>query len=438
MSGRALAGACALCLAHTAGAADVAPYFHAWGGSLVEARRTAGMDSAILSFAITRGSCALDRALLDKLPDARNYVAGGGRLLISFGGADGTYAEIACKDDNQLFNMIEKLMQDAGTRQLDFDIEGHQTTNAEGNARRARVLARLQARYPDLYISFTLPGWLRGFNEDQLNVIRSTVAAGVRIDMVNVMTQSFGPDNIRTMVTPSTMGQASIVTFRAAANQMATIFRGRTPAQIHAMMGMTPMIGWNDDGSTFTLADAQTVADFAKLNGVGLLSYWSFQRDQSGLPYHRIFKSADEGGQPIQARVPTPAPAPAPSPAPAAAPVSACNAPEWVMYRQYAAGSVVAYGGKLYIARLANPGYNPTISTHFWSAYLCGGSYPAAAPAPAAPAPGAACNASGWVQGRQYAAGSIVAYGGGTYRAQHANPGYNPTISTYYWARGGC
>ena len=45
-----------------------------------------------------------------------------------------------------------------------------------------------------------------------------------------------------------------------------------------------------------------------------------------------------------------------------------------------------------------------------------------------------AAGAAAWVQGQSYVAGSIVSYGGKLYRALYANPGYNPTISTYYWA----
>jgi hypothetical protein len=57
----------------------------------------------------------------------------------------------------------------------------------------------------------------------------------------------------------------------------------------------------------------------------------------------------------------------------------------------------------------------------------------------AAPAPApATCSSSTWVQGQYYAAGSIVVYGGSTYVAKYANPGYNPTISTYYWAPKAC
>ena len=370
---KALTGAVVLCLGQAASAVEVAPFFHSWGGSLVEAKQSAGMTSAILAFAVTRGNCALVPNFTNKLPDARNYVASGGQLLMSFGGADGIYAEIACRDDNELFALMEKVMEDSGSRRFDFDIEGYQLLNTEGTARRARVLARLQAKYPDLYVSFSLPGWLRGLNPPAIDLLTTTQAAGVRIDMVNVMTMSFGQENLRTMVMPSTVGQASVMTFRATANQMAAIFPNKSQPQIYAMMGISPMIGKNDDGSTFTLDDARTVAEFVNANGVGLISYWSFQRDraqanngsddlnsfsgvaQSNFQFHSIFKSAGDN-----------------TVAAASTEAQACNTSTWTQGRQYGAGSVVSYpDGNAYIAKFSNPGYNPTVSTYFWSRYAC-------------------------------------------------------------------
>lgn len=38
-----------------------------------------------------------------------------------------------------------------------------------------------------------------------------------------------------------------------------------------------------------------------------------------------------------------------------------------------------------------------------------------------------------WVQGKQYYAGDKVSYQGGFYIAEHANPGWPPTVSTWYW-----
>nr|WP_279571286.1 glycoside hydrolase family 19 protein [Streptomyces hainanensis] len=56
-------------------------------------------------------------------------------------------------------------------------------------------------------------------------------------------------------------------------------------------------------------------------------------------------------------------------------------------------------------------------------------------PASAAPAPRAAscATATDWRAGTWYPAGSIVRYNGAYYIAEHDNPGYDPTISTWYW-----
>ena len=444
-----------LCLSQAASAIEISPYFQSWGGSMVDAKQAANLTNTTLGFAVTRGTCAWDAGFAAKIADARNYVSAGGQLRISFGGADGTYAEIACKDDNQLFSMIEKLMVDTGTRRLDFDVEGNQLLDTQGTARRTRVLARLQAKYPDMYLSFTLPIWLRGLDNNSINLLNTTKAAGVRVDMVNMMTMSFGAQNIKTMVVPATVGQATIMGYQAAVSQMAAIYPTKTQTQLNAMMGVTPMIGKNDDGTVFTLADAQTVANFAKQNGMGFIGYWAFQRDraqssssatdlntysgvaQSNYQFYNIFKSA------VGAATPAPVPAPVvPPPYVAPAPVNpapACSSTAWVQGKQYAVGSIVSYpNGKLYIAKVANPGYDPVVSTYFWSQYICGGSAVVAAPVATptvTPTPVAVCGSSAWVQGKDYAIGSIVSYTNGKlYIARVANPGYDPVVSTYFWS----
>jgi len=100
------------------------------------------------------------------------------------------------------------------------------------------------------------------------------------------------------------------------------------------------------------------------------------------------------------------------------APVACCTKPAaWVRGQQYAAGALVSYAdGLSYVAKLDNPGYDPTISTFFWAPVAC--TKPVA-----------------WVRGQQYAAGALVSYANGlTYVAKLANPGYDPTISTFFWA----
>ena len=48
------------------------------------------------------------------------------------------------------------------------------------------------------------------------------------------------------------------------------------------------------------------------------------------------------------------------------------------------------------------------------------------------------CSYPAWVEYQNYAAGAIVTYQGALYQAKYANPGYIPTVSTYYWAPYAC
>jgi predicted chitinase/chitodextrinase len=49
------------------------------------------------------------------------------------------------------------------------------------------------------------------------------------------------------------------------------------------------------------------------------------------------------------------------------------------------------------------------------------------------------CNYPNWVAGQYYSAGAIVRYTNGLYyQASHDNPGYDPTISTWYWSPYAC
>ncbi len=444
--------------AGSASAAEISPYFQGYSvGSMVDALRNDGLTHATLAFAVTRGNCAFDPYITDRMADARNYKAAGGNLIISMGGADGVYAEVACTDD-QMFALMDKLIIDSGTRRIDWDVEGQQLSNLDATARRNRVLLRLKAKYPDLQTSFTLPAWLNGLQANGMAMMRQTIAAGVQVDRVNVMLMTFGAENLRTMVSPSTLAQAVINGYEAAINQLAGLYPAKSRGQIHAMAGMTPMVGVNDDATVFTLADAQAVANYAKASGTGMIGYWSFQRDraqdrlgmgsvndysgvvQTQAQFLRIFKTAEgpvsapaplpvtgPAPAPVIAPAPVLAPQPAPAPAPVTSPPSApapktCAA--WDASKWYVVGSTVTRLGKTYVATGANQNSPPEWTPTHWAVTTTCGS---TAPAPV-------CTGASWVMGKPYAAGALVSYNGRLYKAKFDNPGYNPTISTYYWA----
>lgn len=53
------------------------------------------------------------------------------------------------------------------------------------------------------------------------------------------------------------------------------------------------------------------------------------------------------------------------------APLESCDFSAWVAGQDYAAGDKVMYQGRAFVATEANPGYDPLISTYFWTPYDC-------------------------------------------------------------------
>jgi hypothetical protein len=80
-------------------------------------------------------------------------------------------------------------------------------------------------------------------------------------------------------------------------------------------------------------------------------------------------------------------PGPGTTPTTPTAPV--CDYPNWVWGRTYAEAAIVRYAdnGKFYKATHANPGWDPTISTYFWSPYTCDAGTPTTPTPPTTPVP---------------------------------------------------
>jgi len=177
-----------------------------------------------------------------------------------------------------MYNLVKNVMTTQNIHNLDFDVEGGQLDNTALNTTRNNVIKRLQADFPDLYVSFTLPVDTGSLPGDAVTLLKSANSAGVKVSMVNIMTMDYGAGN----VSGRTMGSVAVAGAQGTEKQLKSIFTGRTDAQLYAMIGITPMIGQNDDGTRFQPSDATAITQFAMANGVGLLSYWALQRDQTG------------------------------------------------------------------------------------------------------------------------------------------------------------
>lgn len=197
--------------------------------------------------------------------------SGGGDAIVSFGGAAGTELAHKITDPAKLATAYGSVVDALKLRWADFDIEGASIEDRTVVARRMAAIKLLQAKYPSLIVSFTLPVMPTGLIESGIAFIKAAVAAGVRTDVVNVMCMNYGE---------SFKGDQGAHAIAAAKATRAQLVAAGMP---NAKIGITPMIGTNDTAVlVFTLEHARAVAAFARATPwVRMLSFWSVGRDNA-------------------------------------------------------------------------------------------------------------------------------------------------------------
>lgn len=216
------------------------------------------------------------------LKDVQGLRALGGDGIPSFGGQLGEELATVCPDVQSLAAQYQSVIDTYDARRLDFDIEGGGLGNTAAGDRRNDAIALVQQAYPiahpgkQLEVSFTLPVNPTGMLDESLVLLRSAVARNVKISTVNIMTMDFAPESVSKK---GGMGAASIKAAKSVNKQLGKIVGG-TKAQRYAMIGITPMIGVNDEVSEVFDIDAMAkVGDFIKQEKIGWLAYWSISRD---------------------------------------------------------------------------------------------------------------------------------------------------------------
>ena len=128
-----------------------------------------------------------------------------------------------------------------------------------------------------MHVSLTLPVMPTGLTQDGLNVIRSAIANGVEVGQVNVMAMDYFDPSLSY---PGHMGDLAIQAAQSTHDQLAALYPGKADSQLWAMVGVTPMLGINDDNrEIFTTADAAKLTTFANAKGLGRIAMWSANRD---------------------------------------------------------------------------------------------------------------------------------------------------------------
>jgi hypothetical protein len=211
------------------------------------------------------------RAFGDQIDALRQQ---GGDVKISFGGASGIELAQACTDVAALTAEYQAVVDAYKLKFIDLDVEGAAVADAASVNRRSQALAALQKRSAGLKVSLTLPVLPEGLTADGLNVVKSARDAGVNLDLVNVMAMDYQRSS-------GNYGDFAVQAAQSTFNQLKGLYPGKTDAQVWRMVGVTPMIGKNDDGGTFTQAHARQLVSFAQGKHLGMLSFWEETRDRN-------------------------------------------------------------------------------------------------------------------------------------------------------------
>jgi len=267
--------------AHAVTAGQFAPYVDMTNpGMLDTAVSQHGVKAFTAAFVIGSGC---DQIWGDTLPVGNDPAtdgaiskakAAGAAVVISSGGAAGEPLAWTCTDQGKIDDGYQKIISSYGVTALDFDIEGAAIADTAAAARQMTAISHLRASNPGLSFSLTLPVLPSGLTGDGINLIKAAHDAGVKVDTVNLMTMDYYAGD-------QDMGQAAIQATQHTLAQLQSVDSGYG----YANLGITPMIGTNDDNSTFSLDNARTVKSWADANGIGRLAFWSINRDQSCSAY---------------------------------------------------------------------------------------------------------------------------------------------------------
>jgi hypothetical protein len=259
----------------------VAPYVDmgAWPTpSLVDMATAGNLKAFTLAF-ITASGC---KAMWFNAYDPRQawgkdqidaIRARGGDVKISFGGATGIELAQACSTVASLQAEYQAVVSAYNLRFIDLDIEGAATADPTSVARRSQALAGLQQANPGLKVSLTLPVLPEGLTADGVAVVRSARDAGVNLDIVNVMAMDY--------YRSGDYGDFAVQAANSTFAQLKSLYPGKTDAQVWKMVGVTPMLGQNDDGHIFDQNDARQLVTFAGSKHLGVLAFWEMTRDRN-------------------------------------------------------------------------------------------------------------------------------------------------------------
>lgn len=204
----------------------------------------------------------------------------GGDVTISLGGLTGNPIWMVTQDEEVLYNTYKEIVEGYGLTRMDLDVEGHGQSK-EHNRINARAIKRVQEE-TGVDIVLTLPVLPSGLSHPQLDVLEVYLSEGVDLEVINVMTMCYGPD---TLLPGENYGTASLRAVDSLKDQLKDHYRTfagveLTDEQAYAKIGTTPSVGFETSSHPlFPTEYMDLVVDHAIARDIGMVSFWSMNRD---------------------------------------------------------------------------------------------------------------------------------------------------------------
>jgi hypothetical protein len=264
------------------GSYSVAPYVDLTNNQesmLNNAATSAGLKAFSAAFVIGSGCTPIwgDTLPVTNDPTVTGEIttaeADGAQPIVSFGGEAGSELAVSCTSLSQLTAAYQSVISTLHVTHIDFDIEGAEIAYTADNTMRFQAINALEAANPGLVVSVTIPVDPTGPDSNGRAFLAAAKANGTRIDLINGMAM----DYYGSWDPGAEMGTDAVDAAQATLAYTQTLW----PSMTYANIGVTPMIGQNDDAAeVFTEADAHTLVSFAEANHLGRLAFWSVDRDQ--------------------------------------------------------------------------------------------------------------------------------------------------------------
>ena len=244
-----------------------------------------------------KGSCALDWNGTRSQPlgyyakDIARLRKMGGDVIPSFGGYsadhDGTEIADSCTSVSRIAADYEAVVRTLHVTRLDMDVEDNSLTHKAGIERRSKAIALAQAwaarHHIQLQVQFTLPVEPSGLGSE-MSVLRSALAAGVRVYSVNIMVFDYYLSNNEPRLP---MAVEAIKAAKSTHRELAKLFPHVPAAWLWHMIGMTMLPGIDDytpAREVTQLPAAKRMLNFARSHRMNFLSIWAIERDNGACP----------------------------------------------------------------------------------------------------------------------------------------------------------